>query len=100
MISASKFSYNDRLTCKFVSFTLLLGTLPDDSVTNMLDFRARKGRVNIGNTNKYAGTQTERTFESPLPESLRPGTSTPASQPRPGKEGYEQMAALFLKDRQ
>lgn len=45
MISASKFSYNDRLTCKFVSFTLLLGTLPDDSVTNMLDFRARKGGV-------------------------------------------------------
>ena len=38
----------------------------------------------------------KRTFESPLPESLRPGTSTPASQPRPGKEGYEQMAALFL----
>ena len=42
----------------------------------------------------------KRTLESPLPESLRPGTSTPASQPRPGKEGYEQMAALFLKDRQ
>ena len=27
----------------------------------------------------------KRTLESPLPESLRPGTSTPASQPRPGK---------------
>ena len=27
----------------------------------------------------------KRTFESPLPESLRPGTSTPASQPRPGR---------------
>ena len=60
MISASKFSYNDLLTCKFVSFTLLLGTLSDDGVTNMLDFRARKGCVNIGNTNKYAGTQTEK----------------------------------------
>ena len=66
MISASKFSYNDRLTCKFVSFTLLLGTLPDDSVTNMLDFRARKGGANIGNTNKYAGTQTEKNLRKPL----------------------------------
>ena len=42
--------------------TLDLSSFNTDSVTNMLDFRARKGCVNIGNTNKYAGTQTEKNF--------------------------------------
>lgn len=99
MISASKFSYNGRLTCKFVSFTLLLGTLTDDSVTNMLDFRARKGCADMGNTNIRRHTDGKEPLKAPCLRALDPEqVHLLRSQGR--KEGCEQMAALFLKDRQ